>query len=267
MNKVEIGGIYHSNFCGDYMILDFDRSHSRTYYKIKFLQTGYETSMRGDLVKTGYVNDPYYPKIYGVGYLGELNDEDKRLKSLMYKRWSNMISRCYNINDDAYYAYGALGIKVCDRWHCFANFLNDVKYLPGFNDMINNPNIKYQLDKDILQQGVPANMKVYSPETCMFVPSYVNSVQVAIDHIDEHNNIYHNVIFHHNAYKVEIQVNNYTYRIGTYKDPIVAANAANHARRLLGLKILNTDVPFISQEEVNSQNIRTVPKIEMIKNK
>ena len=254
--KVEIGKIYKSNFCGEFIVLNKEGYRgTKLYYNIKFLQTGYETTARYDTIVVGNVNDPYYPKIYGVGYFGEPKNNEKIDPSIR-NRWERMMSRCYNINDENYYTYGGIGITVCIRWHCYTNYAEDYKLLPGYNDMINNPHIKYHLDKDILQQGIPSNQKVYSPTTCMFVPVFENSIQVAIDHADAHSNDYYNVIHHHGAYNVELQIFSITRRIGRYKDPIIAANGANHARRIYGLPILNTNVPYISPEEVNAQNIR-----------
>ena len=39
----------------------------------------------------------------------------------------SMKQRCYNQKHKDYYRYGARGIKVCDDWHNFVNFYNDVK--------------------------------------------------------------------------------------------------------------------------------------------
>lgn len=47
-------------------------------------------------------------------------------KSLTYSTWQNMIARCHNENSSGYYKYGARGIKVCDRWRKFENFLEDM---------------------------------------------------------------------------------------------------------------------------------------------
>lgn len=40
--------------------------------------------------------------------------------------WAGMLSRCTNKNDKRYARYGGRGIKVCRRWHQFANFLADM---------------------------------------------------------------------------------------------------------------------------------------------
>lgn len=41
----------------------------------------------------------------------------------LYNVWKNMVSRCYNIENDRYYTYGKRGITVCDEWkNDFKNF-------------------------------------------------------------------------------------------------------------------------------------------------
>jgi len=40
--------------------------------------------------------------------------------------WSAMISRCYNPTCNGFANYGGRGIKVCDRWLKFENFLADM---------------------------------------------------------------------------------------------------------------------------------------------
>jgi len=54
----------------------------------------------------------------------------------MYKRRSNMLSRCYNPNTPQYQYYGALGVQVCDRWRAsFIDFLMDMGGDPPTPDM------------------------------------------------------------------------------------------------------------------------------------
>jgi len=55
--------------------------------------------------------------------------------------WDCMMARCYNPKNASYQYYGGRGIKVCDRWHTFANFLADVGLRPEDKhslDRINN---------------------------------------------------------------------------------------------------------------------------------
>jgi len=48
----------------------------------------------------------------------------------IYRIWTSMIQRCTNPNDGGYTTYGARGIKVCDRWSMFENFLADMGEVP-----------------------------------------------------------------------------------------------------------------------------------------
>lgn len=52
----------------------------------------------------------------------------------IYNIWQMMKRRCYKKDNKSYYAYGAKGIKVCDRWrYSFENFLLDMGPRPkGF---------------------------------------------------------------------------------------------------------------------------------------
>lgn len=47
-------------------------------------------------------------------------------KSPQYQSWGCMIARCTNQNNTGYADYGGRGIKVCDRWLSFENFLEDM---------------------------------------------------------------------------------------------------------------------------------------------
>ena len=58
------------------------------------------------------------------------------------------------------------GCSVCEEWRSFDNFLK------WFNDPSNGYREGYQLDKDLLVQG----NKIYSPETCCFIPQSINAM-------------------------------------------------------------------------------------------
>jgi hypothetical protein len=46
--------------------------------------------------------------------------------SKLYMVWANIKTRCYNPNATAFEHYGGRGIKMCDRWKKFENFLADM---------------------------------------------------------------------------------------------------------------------------------------------
>jgi len=48
----------------------------------------------------------------------------------VYKVWRSMIQRCSNPNARFYNRYGGRGIKVCDRWMKFENFIKDMGERP-----------------------------------------------------------------------------------------------------------------------------------------
>lgn len=53
----------------------------------------------------------------------------------LYKRWMMMKQRCENPRDKRYKYYGARGISVCERWHDFALFVQDMEpsFVPGLS--------------------------------------------------------------------------------------------------------------------------------------
>lgn len=81
----------------------------------------------------------------------------------MYKKqdcWRNMLKRCL-FNDGRPKNESYVGCNICDEWLIYNNFEKwyDIHYVEG-----------WELDKDILIKG----NKIYSPETCCFVPREIN---------------------------------------------------------------------------------------------
>ena len=50
--------------------------------------------------------------------------------SQTYHTWAGMKARCNNPKNSHYVHYGAVGVKVCERWICFENFLADMGEKP-----------------------------------------------------------------------------------------------------------------------------------------
>lgn len=141
---------------------------------VRFYETGHERQANVDNVRAGKVNDPYTISVLGVGFLGEYAKvpywrEGKQL-------WSNVMKRCYNPKDYMGY-YGKAFVD--ERWHCFANFLEDLPQLENFTAWLKGKTEGqvYNFDKDL---KVPGN-KTYSKDTCMFVTEYENKSAGAIN--------------------------------------------------------------------------------------
>ena len=107
--------------------------------------------------------------VFGVGYNsgGEYRTGENKKITRCYTVWRGMVERCYNpkklIRRPNY-----VGCSVDERWldyQSFAEWYYSHKY----------SGLGYQLDKDVLVQG----NKIYSPETCCFVPREINMLFVS----------------------------------------------------------------------------------------
>lgn len=136
--------------------------------KIRF-DNGYEIIVFMQAIKTGKIKNPYHPSVFGVGYygVGDYKALVNRKQTPEYEVWYSMLCRCY---DEKYQEKNPTykGTIVCKEWHNFQNFAK------WYNE--NHPKIegiKFHLDKDLLQQDI--KNKIYSPDTCIFLPHNVNS--------------------------------------------------------------------------------------------
>lgn len=73
-------------------------------------------------------------------------------KHPLYSRWKEMRTRCSNPNRKDYHHYGGKGVRVCERWNNFENFVADMG-LP--------PTPKHEIDRK------NANGH-YCPENCVW---------------------------------------------------------------------------------------------------
>lgn len=116
----------------------------------------------------GAVINKNHPSVFGVGYLGE-GIYGSRLKGKTIKAyctWQGMLQRCYcPKTQEKQTTY--IGCTVDERWHNFQNFAN--WYYENWKPWADT---SWQLDKDILKKG----NKIYSPETCCFVPAEINKI-------------------------------------------------------------------------------------------
>lgn len=123
--------------------------------------------------KTGKVKHPYNKTIFNVGYLGIGTYVAYKNYSMTecYRVWKDMLKRCYSLKEKQKRPTYK-GCTVCEEW---LNFQVFAEWYDNNYYEINNE--KMCLDKDILHKG----NKVYSPETCVFVPQRINTLFVKND--------------------------------------------------------------------------------------
>lgn len=166
-------GEKHVNKDGKTMHILYALYHPiKKYYKFHVqFESGYETTVGVSDILRGLVRDRLSPAVCGVGMLGFAN---KKGNTKEYSIWASMLSRCYNENDvDSYSRYGAKGVTVSERWKRFDYFLEDLKNVDGYDEILFRKG-KLELDKDIKQQHLQKHEMVYSKETCCFVSRQVN---------------------------------------------------------------------------------------------
>lgn len=123
--------------------------------------------------KNGQVRCPYERRVYGKGYLGEGEHKayENGKQTKQYKAWVHMLERCYDVKlHKRRPTYKEC--TVTDEWLNFQNFAQ--WYEDNYYEI---PGQRMALDKDILIKG----NKTYGPETCVFVPTSINSLFVKRD--------------------------------------------------------------------------------------
>lgn len=66
----------------------------------------------------------------GAKIRAEKNTKHGLINSKSYRIWAGMLQRCNNPKCNIYEYYGGRGIEVCERWHIFENFYEDMGERP-----------------------------------------------------------------------------------------------------------------------------------------
>lgn len=161
----------------------------------------------------------YVPSVLGIGYRGEgefkTSVNGKHTK--IYQSWKGMLSRCYstsNLKRNPCY----LDKQVCKEWHNFQVFSQ------WMSENYNPETMKgWHLDKDILVKG----NKIYSPETCCFVPPDINYIFVRNSGDREYPI---GVTYKENAFRATLNKKYKSHHIGRFKTPEEAFQAYKIAK-------------------------------------
>lgn len=128
------------------------------------VHTAYDKCVRGT------VSNPMHRDVYGVGIRCGIKTKVNSKTTKEYSLWQGMLRRCYA--EEYLRKYPTYqGCVVCERWHRFDYFLEDLPLIEGYELWVNNNDFRaIHLDKDI--KG--GDRKIYSLETCMFVDQAEN---------------------------------------------------------------------------------------------
>ena len=167
--KNSVGVVCKSKFFGDFRIIEYKGYNNVV---IEFLETGYQKLCQNKEIKTGAVKDKLLPNVLGVGIVGDKYNckiNGKYVKE--YQLWADMLKRCYgekrHLRHPTY--------KDCEAGNSFKSYEYFYEWCHsqiGFgNEGDENP---FHLDKDLLVKG----NKVYSENTCVFIPQEINSLLI-----------------------------------------------------------------------------------------
>ncbi len=160
------GLVFNTNNSGVCVVVNYTNYDDVT---VKFVETGYETKTRMDNLKLGKVKDYLHPSIYGKGILGE-GFKQSESQSYSFQLWKNMLKRCYS----------EVSFKKSPSYEqCLTSeTFNDYQQFKTWcNSQLGFGNTGWELDKDILVKG----NKIYSEDTCCFVPKEINLLLVKHD--------------------------------------------------------------------------------------
>ena len=164
MNLDRIGEERLNKFGSKMVIKEYRKYKDLDVYFPEYDWT-FEHARYGDF-KNGEIKCLYEPRYYGKGYLGEGKYKVRENGKLTdeYKIWHGVLQRCY----DPKFHEKHSTYKDCTVEDYLLNFQHMGKWLE--DNYYEVPGEKMCLDKDILCKG----NKIYSRDTCIFVPERIN---------------------------------------------------------------------------------------------
>ena len=178
---------------------------------VRFLDTGYITSVRSGHLRDGVLKDKMKPSLYGVGILGDGISRKNGKLTKEYSIWSGMSGRCYNENNRSK-AQSYFDCDVSEKFKFFPFFSDWCKKQKGFE------NDGWHLDKDIIVKG----NKIYSEDVCCFVPNEINVLIVNSKKTRGDLPIGVNFQKHTGRYAAEVWKFNKKEYVGAYDSPLEA---------------------------------------------
>lgn len=182
-------------------------------------------------------------------YKGSVSVDGNTIRS--YRIWYGILTRCYN---DKFHEKNPTykGCSVAKDWLLFSNFKKwyDDNYPSVLSKKLG---IAFEIDKDLLSKG----NKVYSQQTCVFIPSKVNNFMT--NNKKSNKSGYTGVSWYKRYNKWLVQIKDFetgkTKKLGYFKNVEEASSVYKKAREAEAvkckefLKSLNYDEELIKNIE------------------
>lgn len=219
-NKLKYEGYRFKTKTGECEVVEYTNNEN---VLVRFVNTGYEKVVKLKAITCGNVRDCTASTVYGVGIVGETTLKTKGKDAVEYVLWKGMLARCYDDNiKQKYPSYDLSG--VVENFKHFEKFINWCSEQIGYG-AIDEKGRKFNLDKDILVKG----NKLYSEDTCCFVPHEINAVLTHRKKVKSKYPI--GVSFNKSKGKFEAYCCSMTTRyLGTYLTPEEAFEAYKRAK-------------------------------------
>ena len=258
--------VMQSNTSGPFKIIqNLGCVNGRNRCLIEFINTGSVCDVLTYNATNHRVKDPALKSISNDFDISRFDDYATYLNGLLKTIYSHMIDRCYNINSPKYNSYGALGISVCESWKIdINNFLIDARFIDGFNKFYQRPYL-YELDKDYKQINIPKHQRLYSKNTCTFLYYQDNSNLRCIE--NKKDGYFGVEKTASGNYHARIKINNNRIDIGTFSNPIAAANAYNAFQlkfKNYELVPLLNNVPYMPPQEFVKYNMHVKEVVKVV---
>lgn len=213
--QIKHGDVFPTNEGGDVTVLQYQNSKAVT---VKHNDTnGHVVVVRADHLRNGKIKNPYHRSVFGVGFMGagEYVSKVDGKHTSAYKTWRGMLERCYDSKLHAR-CPTYIGCSVHPDWHNFQNFAEwfERQYWAEC----------WQLDKDLIVEG----NKVYSADTCTFVPQQLNSLLT--DCGATRGDLPQGVSRHRKRYQAKLSINGKLHCLGTHATPEEAFEAYKLAK-------------------------------------
>jgi len=212
IKKIEVGDVFPTNEGGSVAVVEYMAWDKIVVRHID--NHGHLSIVRSGHLIRGKVKNPFWPSVFGSGYLGVGVYRCREAGKLTpaYRSWSDMLQRCYGVSCQAR-CPTYVGCTVADEWHNFQVFA-EWFYRQAFG-MVKG----FALDKDLIVFG----NKNYSAQTCSFVPQSVN--KLLLDSGAARGNLPQGVRAHRKQFVARAYLDGKACHLGTHITPEAASRA------------------------------------------